>query len=671
MKKTLLLPLFFVAAILLFSTCLHAQSVAINADSSAADPSAILDLKSTVKGFLAPRMTQSQRNAIKSPAPGLLIYQTDNTPGYYCYNGSVWNPIGGSGGSGGGPDTSSGGNFWSLKNGNIYNSNTGFVGIGTDSPVNHLQVGKFSALAGYDIAFGRGPYYTALYQDSSIGSSLYYSSTDIRIFPGNGNGTVAINATPVAGRQNMLQVGDISGTALAYNNIAFGNNGQGSALNQADNAMQMESSTDMDFYPQYGTGHFGINALLPINNTFQIGNTAGYNGNDIAFGNSGQAAGLAQKSNVLQVASTTDILFAPQTGVGHVGINSSLPINNKLQIGNPGTFSFNDIAFGNGTQATGIAQTPNILQVASTTDISFLPQNGTNNGRVGINTTAPQAPLDVESFYTVPERAIVYSALSEFTFNNGDNLNQYFINTANGIVPNISILASKDVYANEFDAYSDRRIKNIIGASDGIKDLRTVNALHIRDYTMKDKMQYCNRRFKKVIAQELEAVDPDLVSKHIDFIPNVYQVTDSVTKTEGGWLLHFQHEHHLGDTARKLKALLAETGNLQSFDIVAIPSPNEVIINAPDIKTNRVFVYGEQVPDFRTVDYEGLTTLNISATQEISREVDELKKALAAANDNIRILAQAVKRVSRPRTANHLAVRRYTASTHIKSTKRI
>ena len=52
--------------------------------------SSLLEVNSTTKGVLLPRMTLLQRNAIVSPATGLLIYQTDNTPGYYYYYGSGW-----------------------------------------------------------------------------------------------------------------------------------------------------------------------------------------------------------------------------------------------------------------------------------------------------------------------------------------------------------------------------------------------------------------------------------------------------------------------------------------------------------------------------------------------------------------------------------------------------
>lgn len=75
--------------------CSTAQSVAINTDGTTADASAALDIKSTSKGMLVPRMAQAQRNAITTPATGLLIFQTDNTPGFYYYNGSSWSNING------------------------------------------------------------------------------------------------------------------------------------------------------------------------------------------------------------------------------------------------------------------------------------------------------------------------------------------------------------------------------------------------------------------------------------------------------------------------------------------------------------------------------------------------------------------------------------------------
>ncbi len=52
--------------------------------------SSALDVSSTTKGFLPPRMTAAQRNAIQSPVAGLFVYQTDATAGLYYYAGSQW-----------------------------------------------------------------------------------------------------------------------------------------------------------------------------------------------------------------------------------------------------------------------------------------------------------------------------------------------------------------------------------------------------------------------------------------------------------------------------------------------------------------------------------------------------------------------------------------------------
>ena len=53
---------------------------------------AIIDITSTTKGMLYPRMTTTQRNAIGSPATGLSVYNTtNNDPNFF--NGSAWRRI--------------------------------------------------------------------------------------------------------------------------------------------------------------------------------------------------------------------------------------------------------------------------------------------------------------------------------------------------------------------------------------------------------------------------------------------------------------------------------------------------------------------------------------------------------------------------------------------------
>jgi hypothetical protein len=76
-------------ASLLCNKC-FSQSVSVNNNGTPADTTAMLDVSSTTKGLLVPRMTAQQKNTIINPATGLLIYQTDGDTGFYYFNGVSW-----------------------------------------------------------------------------------------------------------------------------------------------------------------------------------------------------------------------------------------------------------------------------------------------------------------------------------------------------------------------------------------------------------------------------------------------------------------------------------------------------------------------------------------------------------------------------------------------------
>lgn len=103
------------------------SSVAVGATS--ANASAVLDLISTTKGFLPPRMTTAQRDAIASPATGLVIFNT-STGQHEGRTASGWVALGSSGAS----------SLWTASGNDIYNSNSGNVGIGTSNPSSKLHL---------------------------------------------------------------------------------------------------------------------------------------------------------------------------------------------------------------------------------------------------------------------------------------------------------------------------------------------------------------------------------------------------------------------------------------------------------------------------------------------------------------------------------------------------
>lgn len=87
----------FISFLLLMSCCYNQAQVVLEKvgdNSSIVLSSAALEVASTTKGFLPPRMTNAQKNAIIDPAEGLIVYCTDCNPKtIYQYNGTNWIPL--------------------------------------------------------------------------------------------------------------------------------------------------------------------------------------------------------------------------------------------------------------------------------------------------------------------------------------------------------------------------------------------------------------------------------------------------------------------------------------------------------------------------------------------------------------------------------------------------
>ena len=133
--------------------CYLSLSAQVGIGTNTPNTSAALDISSTTSGLLIPKMTQAQKNAIASPAAGLLIYQTNATSGFYYYNGASWVTFGGSSGwdLAGDTGTTIGTEMLGTLDAQdlvvTANSNealrvgaTGLVGIGTAVPTQELHI---------------------------------------------------------------------------------------------------------------------------------------------------------------------------------------------------------------------------------------------------------------------------------------------------------------------------------------------------------------------------------------------------------------------------------------------------------------------------------------------------------------------------------------------------
>jgi hypothetical protein len=85
-------------------------NIGINDNGSVPDPSAMLDVNSTDKGILIPRMSTTERNDIVSPASGLMVFNTTLNR-FNFYNGTSWEVIG-----------AEVDNKWTMSGSHIYNN---------------------------------------------------------------------------------------------------------------------------------------------------------------------------------------------------------------------------------------------------------------------------------------------------------------------------------------------------------------------------------------------------------------------------------------------------------------------------------------------------------------------------------------------------------------------
>jgi hypothetical protein len=201
---------FFLSVILITICGYHSgsQSLAINTTGAAANTSALLDVSSSSKGILIPRMTTLQRTAIVAPATGLQVYDTDLNLLFY-YNGSTWASV------------ATGANYWTSSGGNIYNNTGTNVGIGSITPGDKLEVNG-------NIRFSNTGTLLAAPSTSGSAYSITVRAGDPYVPVGGSGGSVNILATNNmpsggSGYGNLGPSGNINITSGSGYNTAGGN----------------------------------------------------------------------------------------------------------------------------------------------------------------------------------------------------------------------------------------------------------------------------------------------------------------------------------------------------------------------------------------------------------------------------------------------------------------
>jgi trimeric autotransporter adhesin len=365
MKKSY--SLILVMMIIILSLNLTAQ-VAVNTSGDAANTSAMLDVSSTDKGILIPRVTKSQRDAIDTPATGLLIYQTDNTPGFYFYNGTGWVVVGDSATS-----------INSLYDG-VSDGNSVFLGAGSGENDDHTTnfntgTGVYSlkevTSGDYNSAFGTEALQNITTGTYNVGfgrASLYQNIT--------GNYNVALGANAgfsLTGSGNILIGYNAGFNETAINNKLFIHNSP--------------TSTPL-VYGEFDNSLLRINGTLDINNAYQFPITDGTSGKILKTNGSGSLSwsddtGATSINDLTDGATDNNSLFlgvdAGSNDDGTTNFNTSTGVWSLKGV----TSGSHNSAFG--TTALQQLTTGNQNTVIGTSSLNSVT-TGSNNTAIGTNT---------------------------------------------------------------------------------------------------------------------------------------------------------------------------------------------------------------------------------------------------------------------------------------------
>ncbi|MCP3906851.1 MAG: hypothetical protein GY712_02425, partial [Oceanicoccus sp.] len=387
--------------------------VGINTDGSSPDTSALLDVKSTDKGMLVPRMTTAQRTAISSPATGLLVFD-ETTGGIWFYNGSIWE------------DLSSGDNLGNhtatqtldLNGNNISAANS--ISTATLDVSGNLHLPQTTATgSGTGLVMVDGNRFI-----HSYGSGNFFAGKNAGNLTGSGiSSNTGVGESALSG----LNEGD-ENTAIGYFALIANDDGE---LNTAVGSNALGANTSGSSNTAVGGYALSVNqegnfitavgySALTANDDGEINTAVGSNAlgaNTSGSGNTavgGYALSVNQDGNfITAIGNNSGVLAQGLTNSTAIGANAKVNSSNKIQLGDNAVTlvetagTVNASAFvGDGSGLTGIAGD----NLGNHTATQALNLNGNwlsgdggsegvfvaNSGNVGVGTTSPASSAQFE-----------------------------------------------------------------------------------------------------------------------------------------------------------------------------------------------------------------------------------------------------------------------------------
>jgi len=246
---------------------------------------------------------------------------------------------------------------------------------------------------------------------------------------------------------------------------------------------------------------------------------------------------------------------------------------------------------------------------------------------VGIGTESPGYPLHITS-------SVNRTNNSGYWLNNGGISNGSFSN--GGAVP-IGLYVDQAIISSyAFIGISDRRIKsNIVDIQDD-NALALLRRLQPKTYEYKDKFKKGTDTVYGFIAQEVREVIPHAVGIIKDSLPNIY----SLSQVSGDFITIDTSKLEYDASGQLFTKLrLIQEDNSEIFVQILSVNGNTVQIDQT-LTEDKVFVYGQEVNNFHTLNKDVIWTVSTAALQEVDRQLQQEKQKTTTLQEEVHTLKQ-------------------------------
>ena len=452
--------------------------------------------------------------------------------------------------------------------------------------------------------------------DINYGNICLRNSQYLNMYDSSNNLNFSVNSKNINVYDGVSQYYNVNTSQLIYIcDLSASAQSQINSLVNSTKYIQSDSSNSNTVLNLNSSGTANLYGNLNVAKYMSIGKTVADPSYVLDVSGLIRCTNIYFNTDVSSQTQTYGINIAPLLNVnGKLIVNSDTSLNAYLYVNNDASLNSNLYVGGN----------------------SLLQGNVIMGSRLGVGVSNPVCMLDVGVGSVIS---------SNGTSNNYFNSTTTITNSGTGISSNYSILSrgsilsAGSIVATNSITFSDYRIKT------NIKDINSTSAIEIlrkiqpKQFTYKDQLYHGSLPNYGFIAQDVENVIKYAVGKITKYIPNIFELC----QVKNGNIIMLQNTTTKQFTIdenkdNKTVVKLYDENNCEIITSICkiIDDKSFQISTKLDIKT--VFVYGQEITDFRVVDKDIIFTIATAALKEFDKELQENKEEMKTMKQTIQDL---------------------------------